>query len=170
MNRNLSLPTLLSFLSLWMILGNCYFNPAVQLVVNPTVEEEQEVAGAGLLAVLASPPSSPYFFLVSSIPADGEDLTSSITSFSFTFSEELDINASNPGTWITENIIQTQTIFFLPTVGVSERKIDLSLPANALVNAFNYSISFGPGINVKSGRALTASTKISFTCSGCPGL
>ncbi|MGE8721356.1 Ig-like domain-containing protein [Leptospira terpstrae] len=51
MNRNLSLPTLLSFLSLWMLLGNCYFNPIVNGILNP-VEEESNNLSLGLLGLV----------------------------------------------------------------------------------------------------------------------
>ncbi|WP_039937487.1 Ig-like domain-containing protein [Leptospira terpstrae] len=50
MNRNLSIPTLLSFLSLWMILGNCYFNPIVNGLLNP-VEEKSSNVSLGLLGL-----------------------------------------------------------------------------------------------------------------------
>lgn len=56
MNRNLNLPTILSFLSLWMILGNCYFNPAVQLVVNPEITKDNNPAAIlGIASVLSGP-------------------------------------------------------------------------------------------------------------------
>ncbi|MCW7468649.1 Ig-like domain-containing protein [Leptospira kanakyensis] len=169
MNHRLNLRSVSVILSLWMLLGNCYFNPFVQPIVNPVVEEEPEVAGAGFIAALASaPPPSPYFFLVSSSPADNQNLTSSPSTFSFTFSETLDIDASDPSTWITTNILQAQPLLtFYPTVTISENKFDLSL-SNALALGYTYIITFGSGIKVKSGKLLAPETKVTFTCTTCP--
>ncbi|TGK95709.1 Ig-like domain-containing protein [Leptospira brenneri] len=170
MSRQLRLPTSLVLVCLWILLGNCYFNPVVNGIINPTVEEEPEAAGAGLLATLATPPESPspYFFLVSSIPADGEDSSPPINTLSFTFSEELDVDASNGSAWITANIIQNQSINFGPTVTLSDRKFDLSV--NFGINTGNtYTITFGSGVKVKSGKPISPGTKVTFTCSGCPG-
>ncbi|MCW7456846.1 hypothetical protein ND856_00730 [Leptospira bandrabouensis] len=61
MKRNPRLPISLYLLCVWMLLGNCYFNPAVQLVVNPEVKEEGSAVSAGLLAALGATPST-YFF------------------------------------------------------------------------------------------------------------
>lgn len=173
MNRHPKLPISLVLVCLWFLLGNCYFNPAVQLVVNPSVEEEPEAAGAGLLAALATPatPPSPYFFLVSSSPADGQDLTSSLTTFSFTFSETLDIDASNATAWINMNIIPSLSIDFLPSVNISDKNFELSLLANEIGLGNVYTITFGSGVKVKSGKPIFPGTKVTFTCtSGCPAL
>ncbi|TGM74787.1 carboxypeptidase regulatory-like domain-containing protein [Leptospira mtsangambouensis] len=51
-----SLSTFSMILGLWMVLGNCYFNPAVQLVVNPDITEETSpVTLLGVASVLAAP-------------------------------------------------------------------------------------------------------------------
>lgn len=51
-----SLPTFSMILGLWMVLGNCYFNPAVQLVVNPEITEENNPAALlGVASILAAP-------------------------------------------------------------------------------------------------------------------
>ncbi|MCW7487932.1 carboxypeptidase-like regulatory domain-containing protein [Leptospira meyeri] len=52
-------PRLLTFsviLSLWMVIGNCYFNPAVQMVVSPEISEETNPAAIlGVASLLATP-------------------------------------------------------------------------------------------------------------------
>lgn len=170
MNRHSKLPTSLVLACLWFLLGNCYFNPLVQPLVNPGVEEEPESAGAGFIAALATPaiPPSPYFFLVSSSPADGQDIPNTLTQFSFTFSEELENNASNGSAWISENIIQNESINFDTTVNISDRKFDLNVNFG-LYTGRTYIILFGPGIKVKSGKTLAPETKITFTCTTCGG-
>ncbi|TGK81430.1 hypothetical protein EHQ24_08915 [Leptospira noumeaensis] len=169
MSSRFNLLSVSVFLSLWMLLGNCYFNPAVQMVVNPTVAEEPDVASAGFIAALATPPAlpSPYFSLVSSSPADGEDLITSQSTISFTFSETLDLDIPNASTWIATNILQAQPLLnFNPTVTISDNKFDLSL-SSAIGPGFTYIITFGSGIKVKSGKPLAPGTKVTFTCNGC---
>ncbi|TGL35706.1 carboxypeptidase-like regulatory domain-containing protein [Leptospira perdikensis] len=54
MNRHPKLPTSLVLICLWFLLGNCYFNPLVQPIVNPEVEEGTEaVPFLGIAAVLS---------------------------------------------------------------------------------------------------------------------
>ncbi|PKA10251.1 hypothetical protein CH372_20395, partial [Leptospira meyeri] len=52
-------PRLLTFsviLSLWIVIGNCYFNPAVQMVVSPEISEETNPAAIlGVASLLATP-------------------------------------------------------------------------------------------------------------------
>ncbi|EMJ88205.1 carboxypeptidase-like regulatory domain-containing protein [Leptospira meyeri] len=52
-------PRLLTFsviLGLWMVIGNCYFNPAVQTVVTPEISEETNPAAIlGVASLLATP-------------------------------------------------------------------------------------------------------------------
>lgn len=165
MKRNARFPVSLCQLCVWMFLGNCYFNPVVQLVVNPEVKEEGSAVSASLLAALGLAPS-PYFSLVSSIPADGEDITPPLTTYTFTFSEAIENNVSDPMTWISENIILTETINIFPVVTISDRKMELSVDP-ALDNLLTYTIAFGEGIKAKTGKTLSPNTKITFTCSGC---
>ncbi|MCW7456847.1 Ig-like domain-containing protein [Leptospira bandrabouensis] len=93
-------------------------------------------------------------------------MTPPLTTYSFTFSEEIEINVSDPTTWINENIILTETINFFPVVNFANRKFELSADP-ALDNLLTYTIAFGAGIKAKTGKTLSPNTKVTFTCSGC---
>ncbi|WP_425528817.1 Ig-like domain-containing protein [Leptospira kanakyensis] len=99
-------------------------------------------------------------------------MTSSPTTFSFTFSETLDIDASNASTWIATNIIQTQSIiqFNTSTVNISNNRFDLNI-SSPVGTGNTYTTTFGSGIKVKSGKPMAPGTKVTFTCiSGCAAL